>query len=114
MKFVLIGIAIALTASAAVAQVQVRGYTRADGTYVAPHTRSSPNSTTSDNYSSPGNYNPNTGQVTPRKARPNERTGRAPYTNCTAARAAGAAPVMRGAPGYGPHLDRDNDGVGCE
>jgi hypothetical protein len=36
------------------------------------------------------------------------------YTNCAAARAAGAAPVRRGQPGYGPHLDRDNDGVGCE
>lgn len=36
------------------------------------------------------------------------------YANCTAARAAGAAPVRRGSPGYGPHLDRDNDGVGCE
>jgi hypothetical protein len=39
--------------------------------------------------------------------------GRA-YTNCTKARAAGAAPVWRGDPGYGAHLDRDNDGVGCE
>jgi len=36
------------------------------------------------------------------------------YRNCTEARAAGAAPVYRGQPGYGPHLDRDNDGVGCE
>ncbi|MET3528086.1 MULTISPECIES: excalibur calcium-binding domain-containing protein [Phenylobacterium] len=36
------------------------------------------------------------------------------YPNCAAARAAGAAPVRRGEPGYGPHLDRDNDGVGCE
>ena len=36
------------------------------------------------------------------------------YGNCTAARAAGAAPIRRGEPGYGPHLDRDNDGVGCE
>lgn len=36
------------------------------------------------------------------------------YANCSAARAAGAAPVMRGDPGYGSHLDRDNDGVGCE
>ncbi len=36
------------------------------------------------------------------------------FSNCTAARAAGAAPVRRGDPGYGPHLDRDNDGVGCE
>lgn len=36
------------------------------------------------------------------------------YRNCAAARAAGAAPVRRGEPGYGSHLDRDNDGVGCE
>lgn len=36
------------------------------------------------------------------------------YPNCTAARNAGAAPVRRGQPGYGSHLDRDNDGVGCE
>lgn len=37
-----------------------------------------------------------------------------PFRNCTEARAFGAAPVRRGEPGYGPHLDRDNDGVGCE
>ena len=36
------------------------------------------------------------------------------FANCAEARAAGAAPVRRGDPGYGPHLDRDNDGVGCE
>ncbi|MAN45654.1 excalibur calcium-binding domain-containing protein [Hyphomonas pacifica] len=36
------------------------------------------------------------------------------FRNCTEARAAGAAPVRRGEPGYGPHLDRDNDGLGCE
>ena len=36
------------------------------------------------------------------------------YANCTAARNAGAAPVHRGEPGYGPHLDGDGDGVGCE
>jgi hypothetical protein len=36
------------------------------------------------------------------------------YRNCSEARAAGAAPVRRGDPGYGSHLDRDNDGVGCE
>ena len=40
-------------------------------------------------------------------------TGRA-YPNCAAARAAGAAPVRRGEPGYGTHLDRDYDGIGCE
>tara|TARA_R110002020_G_scaffold406378_2_gene616448 strand:+ start:93946 stop:94272 length:327 start_codon:yes stop_codon:yes gene_type:complete len=36
------------------------------------------------------------------------------YRNCNEARAAGAAPVRRGEPGYGAHLDRDNDGIGCE
>lgn len=36
------------------------------------------------------------------------------YQNCAAARAAGAAPVRVGDPGYGRHLDRDGDGVGCE
>lgn len=36
------------------------------------------------------------------------------YGNCSAARAAGAAPVYAGSPGYGTHLDRDRDGVGCE
>ena len=36
------------------------------------------------------------------------------FGNCSEARAAGAAPVRRGEPGYGAHLDRDNDGVGCE
>lgn len=36
------------------------------------------------------------------------------FRNCTEARAAGAAPVHRGDEGYGTHLDRDNDGVGCE
>lgn len=36
------------------------------------------------------------------------------YANCTAVRAAGAAPIRRGDPGYASHLDRDDDGIGCE
>jgi Excalibur calcium-binding domain len=36
------------------------------------------------------------------------------YQNCTAARAAGAAPIQIGEPGYRTALDRDNDGVACE
>jgi hypothetical protein len=36
------------------------------------------------------------------------------FANCAAARAAGAAPVRQGDPGYGRHLDRDGDGIGCE
>ncbi len=36
------------------------------------------------------------------------------YKNCTAVRAARAAPIYEGQPGYGTHLDRDKDGIGCE
>ena len=36
------------------------------------------------------------------------------FRNCREARAAGAAPLYRGQPGYGSHLDRDGDGVACE
>ena len=36
------------------------------------------------------------------------------YRNCAAARAAGAAPIYFGEPGYRPALDRDRDGVACE
>jgi hypothetical protein len=36
------------------------------------------------------------------------------YPNCSAARAAGAAPISRGEPGYRSELDRDDDGVACE
>lgn len=49
-------------------------------------------------------------------AAPDSDSGSAPvfYENCDAARAAGDAPVYAGDPGYGPHLDADGDGVGCE
>lgn len=36
------------------------------------------------------------------------------YPNCAAAKAAGAAPLHRGDPGYSSKLDRDGDGVACE
>ncbi len=36
------------------------------------------------------------------------------YPNCSAARAAGAAPIRAGDPGYRAGLDRDGDGVACE
>lgn len=36
------------------------------------------------------------------------------YRNCSAARAAGAAPIYRGEPGYRAELDRDGDGIACE
>lgn len=36
------------------------------------------------------------------------------YPNCAAARAAGAAPLYAGQPGYSGALDRDKDGIACE
>lgn len=53
-------------------------------------------------------------QYQPQQFSPGDSQPSGAYPNCTAARAAGAAPVRRGEPCYGPHLDRDNDGVGCE
>ena len=60
---ILIMIAVALFPAALLAKdVFVNGYFRSDGTYVAPHYRTAPNSTLYDNYSSEGNYNPYTGK----------------------------------------------------
>ncbi|OLF49032.1 hypothetical protein BU202_01370 [Streptococcus cuniculi] len=52
----------------------------------------------------------------PTPKRPSAGTGAnaSHYPNCAAVRAAGKAPIYRGQPGYGPHLDRDGDGVACE
>ncbi|MEU4429574.1 excalibur calcium-binding domain-containing protein [Nocardia rhamnosiphila] len=36
------------------------------------------------------------------------------YKNCDAARAAGAAPIHAGKPGYRLDLDRNKDGIACE
>ncbi|AFT99517.1 MULTISPECIES: excalibur calcium-binding domain-containing protein [Nocardia] len=35
------------------------------------------------------------------------------FANCEDAKAAGRAPLFRGEPGYGPHLDPDGDGFAC-
>lgn len=40
--------------------------------------------------------------------------GTAYYSSCKEARAAGAAPLYAGQPGYSSSLDRDGDGVACE
>lgn len=36
------------------------------------------------------------------------------YSGCSEARAAGAAPIHRGSPGYREGMDGDGDGVACE
>lgn len=64
MKSVIIAFA-ALMAFAAHAQktTQVDGYVKSNGTYVQPHVKTAPNSTTSDNFGTKGNYNPYTGKA---------------------------------------------------
>ncbi|MGW6719388.1 excalibur calcium-binding domain-containing protein [Streptomyces sp. NPDC054995] len=62
----------------------------------------------------------NDDQWTPGSAPPTETEGSSEppegvyYENCDAARAAGAAPLLRGDPGYREELDREGDGVACE
>jgi len=36
------------------------------------------------------------------------------YAGCNEVRAAGAAPLYRGQPGYRPEMDGDDDGIACE
>lgn len=62
-KIITLGVVLLTTiASSAMADVDVNGYTRQDGTYVSPYHRSDPNGTTSDNWSTKGNVNPYTGK----------------------------------------------------
>jgi len=64
LKFIIMLILAILCFSAvAFADVYVRGYTKKNGTYVAPHYRSSPNHTVRDNWSTKGNRNPYTGKL---------------------------------------------------
>ncbi|AXK32755.1 LPXTG cell wall anchor domain-containing protein [Streptomyces armeniacus] len=37
-----------------------------------------------------------------------------PFKNCTAAYKAGYSHIPESDPHYGPHLDRDKDGIGCD
>jgi hypothetical protein len=63
-----------------------------------------------------GDYHCHRAPASPRSETPSRLFG-APdgaYRNCSEARAAGAAPIRIGEPGYGPHLDRDGDGIACE
>lgn len=67
MKFILAVILLS-TATLAMADTYVQGYTKKNGTYVEPHYRSESNGTKLDNYSSKGNSNPyngNQGRVDP-------------------------------------------------
>ena len=78
-------------------------------TTTAPTTTTVPTTTTSTRPPR-GNGPPTTGPTTttaPPAPEPH-------YDNCFQAWRAGALPLHRGDPGYGPHLDDDNDGTACE
>ncbi len=58
---------------------------------------------------------PTTAEPTPEPtAQPEPAPQQAYYSSCREAKAAGAAPLYRGDPGYRSGLDRDGDGVACE
>jgi len=62
-NLILVAALAAVAASGAIAGTHsVRGYFKKDGTYVAPHIATNPNSTKTDNYSSQGNINPYNGK----------------------------------------------------
>lgn len=48
------------------------------------------------------------------RAAPAEPQSAVYYSGCNQARAAGAAPLYRGQPGYRPEMDGDGDGIACE
>ena len=56
-------IALACLPAASNADQYVSGYTRSNGTYVAPHMRSSPDSSYNNNYGTSPNVNPYTGST---------------------------------------------------
>ncbi|TKC10855.1 hypothetical protein FA048_11855 [Pedobacter polaris] len=64
MRNLLLMLFVLLISATTYSQVSVKGYYKGNGTYVQPHERTPPNNTITDNYSYPGNYNPNTGKVT--------------------------------------------------
>ena len=89
--------------------------TAAPATTTTPPTTAAPTTTTPTAAPPPTTAAPAPAPAVPQTAPPAPAPAPAVYyENCDAARAAGAAPVHRGDPGYGPHLDRDDDGTGCE
>lgn len=61
MKKMILGL-ILIVSSSLYADQYVNGYTKNNGTYVQGHMKSSPNSSTYDNFSTKGNTNPYTGE----------------------------------------------------
>ena len=62
LTFMFVIMSMAIPLETAFSQTYVQGYYRSDGTYVAPHWRSSPNRSYNDNWSVKPNYNPYKGK----------------------------------------------------
>ncbi|MEU4190457.1 excalibur calcium-binding domain-containing protein [Kribbella sp. NPDC026611] len=62
----------------------------------------------------PGPFAQSTKSTKPSATRTTEAPTAVYYASCAEARAAGAAPLYAGEPGYSSKLDRDHDGVACE
>ena len=54
------------------------------------------------------------GEGSEEEATPESEPQKEFYANCKEAKAAGAAPLYKGDPGYRSDLDRDGDGIACE
>ena len=54
------------------------------------------------------------GESSEEEATPEPEPQKEFYANCKEAKAAGAAPLYKGDPGYRSDLDRDGDGIACE
>lgn len=63
MRLLILALVVGVASGSASAQVYVHGYTTKNGTYVAPHYRSSPDRNPYNNWSTVGNVNPYTGQL---------------------------------------------------
>jgi hypothetical protein len=78
MKKLILMVAILIIMPSLASADNVKGYwkdTNHDGikdTYVQPHVQTHPDSVRTNNYSYPGNYNPNTGHITPQSNSPRE------------------------------------------
>ena len=61
-----------------------------------------------------GNGDSGSGEGSEEEATPEPEPQKEFYANCDDAKAAGAAPMYKGDPGYRPELDRDKDGIACD
>jgi hypothetical protein len=103
MKAMIAGLVLAATLVAGSAEGAgshyVRGYTRSNGTYVAPHYQTNPNGTSADNWSTVGNVNPYTGAAGTKPLYGN--TAAAPAALYAPAPAVGPSAICRdGSPSY--------------